>query len=534
MRKNKGERRKLKKLLALIIVGAFILALLPSISLSVTPHPEFAIKINGEFTSDPPDHTGPVVFKGLQECTTFEVEIIAWQVVDLYAYEFQVEWSTPGGAGFKPVITLTDHEVKHIHDPDFVIVETAYNDAYPYPAGYGFYHQAVTAIEPAVGATGTFTVANLYFHIDVNPQWPTDIFVDFTYSEAKMANSCDEDLTPSDQGGCIKLQPIPPILKMLPPITISSVIGETFEVQIEIQNVVKMKSFHFRIEWDDHQMTTDAQNVWIKDFLPPPYESAYIYVGDSDANYVNDYMLIDVVSPCEKPSIDGTGELMGIRFTTLSPWGTVWTQDNVVPGNWPDPYALERNAIPPYAVLPAWAKPYESPHDIWYPDKCFNEITIEGYIDKDLCGQVTQTLYDVDGVWVKPWYADWYDKLSLDWDYQYGANTDAPGFYEFRAIPGDLNLDGHVDIEDLSAMAKVYGKDHSDTVRNGWPFYCDYPPTFDANEWYFSYGDDLYHYFADFDLNLDFVVDIFDVVIVAKNFCRTEPDPLLPQPLPDP
>lgn len=74
------------------------------------------------------------------------------------------------------------------------------------------------------------------------------------------------------------------------------------------------------------------------------------------------------------------------------------------------------------------------------------------------------------------------------------------GYFELRPVLGDLNLDGHIDIEDLSAIAKAYG----DTI-------------------------DL-----TFDINHDDIVDIYDVVIVAKNFCRTEPDLENPWPIFDP
>jgi len=511
----------MRKILALLMAAVFVLGFLPTLAIGITGDPEFAMTINGEFSSV----SAPIVFKGLKKSTTFEVEILAWQVTDLYAYEFKVEWVVPATG---PVITITDHEVKSIHENDFVIKEKAFNPSKPYWGILnGYYHQAVTAISPSEGFSGTAAVANLFFHIEVNPQYPTNIPIELVFTVYKMSDSCGNDINPIAQSGFILLKAVAPIIKMLPPITINSVLGETFEVQLEIQNVVKMKSFHFLITWDDHQITTDEQNVWIKDFLPPPYESLSITFVDDNVNDVYDGVEVDVVMPCEKDPIDGTGELMGIRFTTLDPWGTVWTQDNTAA--WPDPYALERPAIPPYDwVIEPKIDPY---HKIWFPDKCWNEIFISGYIDKD-DGTVYQDLCDYDsGVWIKPWYADYYDKLCYDWDY---CETNAIGFYEFRPIPGDLNLDGHVDIEDLSAIAKVYGKTYGVTVRNGWPYYCDYPLDIDPTEWYFSFADDLFHYFADFDLNFDFTVDIFDVVIVAKNFCRTEPDALHPQPFPDP
>jgi len=426
----------LKKILALVLTGAFILCLLPILPISgVLPHPEFAMKLDGEFT----DVAIPLTFTGIVSSTTFECEIIVWQVVDLYAYEFQIEWD-------EAYLSLSDFEVKHIHTDDFVIAaETLDTDASTVDDAY---RQAVTAIAPAVGYTGTAAVANLVFHIDVDSCYPAQVDLEIAFTIHKMSDSSTGDLNPSHQNGWVKLVAIQPSIKMLPPCTVKSVVGETFEVQIEVQNVVKMKSFSLDIWWDPDQLTTDAQNVWIKDFLPPPYEVAIIEVYTG-------YLYVQVVMPCEKPAITGTGEILGIRFTALDPW--------------PD-------ASPPYT--------FDGVHT-WYPDKCWNFIYMDGYLDIYCPGYVEQWLWTT--VEVLPW-----DRTTT------GA---PPGLYEFRPVPGDLNMDGHVDIEDLSAIAKAFGSTDAADL-------------------------------AMFDLDFDGDIDIFDVVIVAKNFCRTEPDPDNPQPLP--
>jgi len=75
-------------------------------------------------------------------------------------------------------------------------------------------------------------------------------------------------------------------------------------------------------------------------------------------------------------------------------------------------------------------------------------------------------------------------------------------------------LDGHCDIVDLSAMAKHYGRNSLDGL-----------------------GPPLYKTWAQidgFDLDADGDIDIYDIVIVAKNICRTEPDPEYPWPILDP
>lgn len=111
------------------------------------------------------------------------------------------------------------------------------------------------------------------------------------------------------------------------------------------------------------------------------------------------------------------------------------------------------------------------------------------------------------GVSVVPWNASAYVVKGFPVPF----NTYPPCYFEFRPIPGDLNMDGHVDIEDLSAILKAYRK---------YPGYLD--------------PEGFWHPTGDFDLNGDGEIDVFDVVIVAKNFCRTTPDPDYPEPMLDP
>jgi hypothetical protein len=72
------------------------------------------------------------------------------------------------------------------------------------------------------------------------------------------------------------------------------------------------------------------------------------------------------------------------------------------------------------------------------------------------------------------------------------------GKYIYKPVPGDLDMNGVVDIIDLSAAAKAFGVDSTDPR---WSMYS----------------------FA--DLNLDNVINVLDIVMVARNFNRTEPEP---------
>jgi hypothetical protein len=378
-------------------------------------------------------------------------------------------------------------------------------------------------------------IAKLTFHIERDTCWPNIEKTELYFDKHKMSDSCAHDMEPSFQSAWIQFVPIPPQLKMLPRYVVKSIVGDTFDVEIEIQEIVRMKSFHFLLWWDDHQFTTDYQNVWITDFLPPPYEFKSVVLTDDNGNDVYESLEVNVQMPCDKPPISGTGVLLKIRFTVLDPWGMVDQYLDKPSLHWNNPNWIwwddERPAIPPYEDYSTTKIPHR-----WAPDKCANFINIEGYVDVWCPTYNKLDLYDPLGVWVEPWNFTEYIKLcETKYEACFNHLTVGPFLYEFRPIPGDLNLDGVVDITDLSAIAKVYGKFWSNAPRDGWPYYCNYPPTVDNSEWYGigSYSTYvIYRYFADFDLTKDRYVDIFDVVLVAKNFGRRTPDPLFPQPLP--
>jgi hypothetical protein len=278
-------------------------------------------------------------------------------------------------------------------------------------------------------------------------------------------------------------------------------VNETFELQFKIHDIVRMKSLHFTVNWDSKQLSTDAHNVLLKDFLPPPYESVSITFGEVDTN---DYAVMDVQIPCEKPSINGTGELFSIRFKVLNPWDD---------GN---PNTVD---IPPYHW--AWAD-MQHTHKEWYPDTCWNYINMAGYIDKlELDGSIFDqhlgTDINVIGPDINPLNPPTYD---FDNDSTTTTVANQPcgtlvggyikGYYEFRPVPGDLNLDGHADVIDLTAIAKYYGRFLGDGKTPAWAG---------------TKG---------FDLDGNNIIDIFDMIIVSKNICRLEPDKIHPFPLPDP
>jgi hypothetical protein len=72
--------------------------------------------------------------------------------------------------------------------------------------------------------------------------------------------------------------------------------------------------------------------------------------------------------------------------------------------------------------------------------------------------------------------------------------------FTFMAVSGDLTGDSKVDIADLTMIGSKYGLQWT----------CCSP----FAEWYAAYY---------YDFNKDGIIDIYDVVIVTKNYCRTKP-----------
>jgi len=461
----------MKKLVTLVLIGAFLLSALPLSAMAYMPphpEPEIAMQLNGEWT----DATYPLILTGLQYCNTLKVEVFFTNVVDLYAYDFKFTYDTT-------YLENINYTIEH-NPPfatDFVLLSKL-------DAVAGTYEQAVTATAPTPGFDGTVGVAILYFHFYNQVQWPNPITLQFNFVTHKASTSCTVDLPLTWEDGFLKLKPVQPWIEMLPPKVIESVVGTTFTVQFKIHDIVKMKSFHFVVTYDPVQLSTDAQNVFIKNFLPPPYE--YVSI-----TFPTGAVTLDVQIPCEKPSVNGTGELFGIRFKALNPWKSVAAQ---APG------------IPPYDFV--WADDAQT-HKTWYPDNCWNYINIAGSVDK-VDGHIQYLGTDINVIGPDIFDLDSNPKTTTLKNWPCAQGGFIIGYYEFRAIPGDLDLNGHTDVVDLAAIAKYYGRTSTDGLTPAWAT------------------------IQGFDLTLDGVIDIYDVVIVSKNICRTTVDPVNPFPLPDP
>ena len=512
-KKLKGERRKLKtKLLALPLAIVFLLTLLPPVLTYDPPVPpsyalEFAVKIEGdwhhtthewEYCMDLYDDGffTPYVMTSPAECTTFTVEVWALEAYDLYAYEFWLAWDwcwleleswtvfDLGEGG------LTAHS-------DIVDADDSTPEVEP------MYVQIWTFLRPvAEGASGDIKVAELTFHVIQDPVWPDVFYSIFYLAFAQASTSCGEEIDPSREHAVAKLHSIPPVVKKELSKNVTSVVGDTITLDINIYNATKLKSFEFVLNYPDW-LSLDLQKdpIEIGDFLPPPYEEYIIVVGPSD-NFpwiCPTQVWIKIIRDCNKPPVSGDGTLVSFTFDVENPF---------LPGK----------------AGPDYINKTGTETHLWIPENVTDEICFKD----DWIGLDGMRCYQ------EPWH---YDPVQENWFAglapPFGPPCETVAWYMdlyvdtvelmFLPIPGDGNLDGHTGLLDMVAGTPFYG-----IVKIGASYYdrTDLGTPLDIAALAAAMGVSVAEWEALFelaDIVEDDMIDLFDLVQLAKNWCRTEP-----------
>jgi hypothetical protein len=273
----------------------------------------------------------------------------------------------------------------------------------------------------------------------------------------KASNSCSDPIDLCDPyQGWWEFIPVQPEIYLVPDHEINCVVGETFDIDVMVENITKMKSLHLWIYWLKNEMylepgtwmpiiSTTEDDVVLNEEIFPEVDTFTVTITDF---MTETWLVIDIVLDCDLPLINGTFRALTITFTKEDPW---WS------GRQPE---------------------YFKENHEWDTDNATTPIAIwEGYFDV-YCP-------DLDYIW----FGDhWGPHPGVRGWAIYGNSQ-----FTFDPVPGDLNGDGVVDVTDLAIIAGYYGKAHP----ADWP----YPV------WYYDFVDD----------NL---IDIFDVTVVAKNFGR--------------
>jgi hypothetical protein len=433
----------------------------------------FAIDINGTGGVNG-TQANPYVFKEPNDgyCDNFNVTVWIIGVTDLYGYEFVMYWD-------QTYFNMVSYNVNQLWPAQFKVLPTAtYNLKSPFKA-------VVAAEAPSAGISGDFALVTFVFHIKNDVCYGEDIIdqMEFWLSGEKASNSCSQSIPLcSEVNGWITFKAVQPKAYILPAKTTCTAVGTKFTLSVQVKNVVKMTDFDITINWSgyDHEVDPCGFNhYWTVLLTTDPYGQDVVINPLFDATTAT----IDVVSP--PPTTPWYG---------FNPWGSVHvaaeipaTGDPINATN-PTTYIWLFNVT--FTQQDPWycgAQPEYTPlgnHD-WALEVACTDITFAVYPDPGTSTISTLCTLNQGTMWL---------------GYQVAIGGESR--FCFTPVPGDLNGDGIVDVSDLMIEAAYYGQ----------PGDCSLPP-FQSPMAYNAY----------YNLNNIDGIDIYDLVIVAKNFGRTAP-----------
>jgi hypothetical protein len=515
--KKRREEKNMKKLNSLIL-GVLLLTSV----IAFMPMPTKAMFYPEMFISP----ANPVFYTPCVVSTEFDISVKIWNQIEetgygIYAFEFWLYWPNstewvPGGEGdvMQPMVDFVKMEVKppwpegqyfiiteelnmtHPVDKSFTVYDPWSEEEHLVHTYWNYYHLAITALDKAPPLEDVkIPVVDFTFHIADEPlarNPPSDYFnwfIPFVLDGVKMTDF-DAYGRPTPvpyltENGVVDLVPLQPQMWLNgekgydedkdTDVDFDYVVRWTnctwFTIEVEGRRFGKMYGFEFYLTFNATLLNTDLQHIHIKDTVPPPYETLVQEVIPTGNPWESLWQVhIAVMRPCNKPPICGAGPLVNIDFHTKCP--TLYQEDWLhKPGVYTLPTIVESS------ITLAGAKIYSK----YY---------------KPTCNTYMPRTYGYG--WLPGDYPLLVGKKQLSAAITGSDKVKYYNFVKYHFIPlkADVDQSGHVDLIDLSAVAKQYGKGPSDN---------EYAAAFAKLET--KYGGDT-------------AVDLMDVVYIAKYFCK--------------
>jgi len=342
--------------------------------------------------------------------TTFPIDVRLYNDpvytnTDVYAFDFNLTWSAAP-------ITLTSVVVNSPWATgEYLLIDNSTYDSN--------YHLAMTAMPPGEGLTIALNISlvTLTFHIDQDFVWPLTVTIPFTLTNNGMSGDGTQviQLLPEVDNGLVILQSVQPDIHLQSPDMLfdnstklyyvtERASGVTHTIEVHLSNATDVFGFYVDLKWSSTYKNSTIQKITIDPNFPPPYEYIDTAVTPGEAK-------ITLVRPCEKIPV------CGVDVTAFS---IVLT------------------------VLPADAGKIPTPVNTTI------SIASAFVLSKDANGIV----WEYDYLHTGPFTADPYMTVS---NYGYGLEYSCDLINFWNPKRPDINLDGVVNIGDLSALAKQYG-----------------------------------------------------------------------------
>jgi len=240
----------------------------------------------------------------------FKVDIKIENVTDLTCYEFKLYWNT----------TLLDLDYAYIVEiwPLQIKIEDI-------DESLGRYWLAVTA-QGEQNFTGSETLVELYFKIKYDPIYPNNVYSLLNLNETVLGDTSEppEEIVHMVHDGEYWCYSTKPKMKVEPSLSTTKKLGETFDINITIQDVINLYEFDFSLYYNTTLL--DAQDVVLGPFLNAPTTLIEKHILD---NYNSTHGLVRfaVKSESPAPSANGTGVLATITFKVTN--ASIWPEPDL-------------------------------------------------------------------------------------------------------------------------------------------------------------------------------------------------------------
>jgi len=241
----------------------------------------------------------PVIDKlALEECTTFEMEVVIANVTDLYGFDLKLTWND----------TLLDLKAVE-YETNLDLIWTDWDDAMN-ETGAGWYRFIAHERTVENGFTGDATLINLTFHVKYGPCYLEEDYQLSTlihFALVKLSDSNSAPICTKVQDAKYTVYAVKPELEIRPGEIIISKSHETITIEIWLLKAMKVYDYAFNITYDTEIL--DAVHVEWGDFLPGPYYHHYWHINET-----NGVIEISLAETAEAPPANGDGLLITITF----------------------------------------------------------------------------------------------------------------------------------------------------------------------------------------------------------------------------